>query len=243
MTYQTPHRPGFWQRLTLRQRVGLIAAALALPCLGGVAAVGVVASGGNSSSDSPETDRLAADVQPVETATTATATAPPGPTAEQTAAATVTDPAATGTDPAAAPATTAAGTTKKTMTVDTKIPFPTRKVSDDSLAEGKTRVRTKGVPGVRTVTWQITYTNGEPSKRRMVKSVVKRRPVAQVIAVGVKAESECDPNYSGCVPIASDVDCAGGSGNGPAYVKGPVDVIGDDIYDLDRDGDGVACDS
>ncbi|MCX8559679.1 hypothetical protein OS122_02040 [Mycolicibacterium mucogenicum] len=54
----------------------------------------------------------------------------------------------------------------------------------------------------------------------------------------------CDPNYSGaCVPIASDVDCQGGSGNGPAYVAGPLKVIGNDIYELDRDGDGVACDS
>jgi hypothetical protein len=54
--------------------------------------------------------------------------------------------------------------------------------------------------------------------------------------------NNCDPNYSGaCVPIASDVDCAGGSGNGPAYVAGPVHVIGTDIYGLDRDGDGVAC--
>jgi hypothetical protein len=51
----------------------------------------------------------------------------------------------------------------------------------------------------------------------------------------------CDPNYSGCVPIASDVDCAGGGGNGPAYVKGPVRVIGKDIYGLDRDGDGIGC--
>jgi len=52
----------------------------------------------------------------------------------------------------------------------------------------------------------------------------------------------CDPNYAGaCVPIASDVDCAGGSGNGPAYVQGPVRVIGTDIYDLDRDGDGIGC--
>lgn len=51
----------------------------------------------------------------------------------------------------------------------------------------------------------------------------------------------CDPNYSGCVPIASDVDCAGGTGNGPAYVRGPVSVIGNDIYDLDRDGNGIAC--
>ena len=55
-------------------------------------------------------------------------------------------------------------------------------------------------------------------------------------------QSNCDPNYSGaCVPIASDVDCAGGSGNGPAYVQGPVKVIGSDIYDLDRDSDGWGC--
>jgi hypothetical protein len=51
----------------------------------------------------------------------------------------------------------------------------------------------------------------------------------------------CDPNYSGCVPIDSDVDCAGGSGNGPSYTSGPVRVIGSDIYGLDRDGDGIAC--
>jgi hypothetical protein len=51
----------------------------------------------------------------------------------------------------------------------------------------------------------------------------------------------CDPNYSGCVPIASDVDCAGGSGNGPAYVSGPVQVIGRDIYGLDADHDGIGC--
>ena len=51
----------------------------------------------------------------------------------------------------------------------------------------------------------------------------------------------CDPNYSGCVPIASDVDCAGGGGNGPEYVKGPIRVVGRDIYHLDGDGDGIAC--
>ena len=54
-------------------------------------------------------------------------------------------------------------------------------------------------------------------------------------------ESQCDPNYSGCVPIASDVDCAGGNGNGPAYVEGPVEVIGRDIYKLDGDGNGIGC--
>ena len=52
----------------------------------------------------------------------------------------------------------------------------------------------------------------------------------------------CDSNYEGaCVPIARDVDCAGGSGNGPAYVSGPVRVVGQDIYKLDADKNGVGC--
>ncbi len=55
------------------------------------------------------------------------------------------------------------------------------------------------------------------------------------------AGPECDPNYDPCVPVASDVDCAGGKGNGPEYVDGPVTVIGDDIYGLDRDHDGIGC--
>jgi hypothetical protein len=80
------------------------------------------------------------------------------------------------------------------------------------------------------------------------------QPVNEVIAIGSRqaapppppapANNGCDPNYAGaCVPIASDVDCAGGSGDGPGYVDGPVQIIGGDPYDLDRDGDGIACDT
>ncbi|HEV7252134.1 MAG TPA: hypothetical protein VGN97_03415 [Mesorhizobium sp.] len=76
---------------------------------------------------------------------------------------------------------------------------------------------------------------------------VRRLMAALCLAAFGAAEAvaqECDPNYesSPCVPVASDVDCAGGRGNGPEYVRGPVIVIGDDVYDLDRDGDGVGCD-
>nr|WP_286404308.1 hypothetical protein [Pseudarthrobacter defluvii] len=66
-------------------------------------------------------------------------------------------------------------------------------------------------------------------------------PPARVAPAVPGTNPGCDPNYSGCVPIASDVDCAGGSGNGPAYVRGPVQVIGRDIYGLDADHDGVGC--
>jgi len=62
------------------------------------------------------------------------------------------------------------------------------------------------------------------------------------IFVTTASAEECHPSYEGaCVPIASDVDCAGGSGNGPAYVVGPVYVVGPDVYGLDRDKDGVGC--
>jgi len=50
----------------------------------------------------------------------------------------------------------------------------------------------------------------------------------------------CHPSYTPCLPITSDVDCVGGSGNGPVYT-GRVSVIGPDEYDLDRDGNGIGC--
>jgi hypothetical protein len=55
-------------------------------------------------------------------------------------------------------------------------------------------------------------------------------------------QGSCDPNYSGeCLdPHAVDYDCAAGSGNGPEYA-GRVEVVGDDPYGLDADGDGSGC--
>ena len=50
----------------------------------------------------------------------------------------------------------------------------------------------------------------------------------------------CHPSYSPCVPVVEDVDCAGGSKDGPVYA-GEVEVVGDDVDELDTDGDGVGC--
>ncbi|MBA4855304.1 hypothetical protein [Nocardia farcinica] len=53
---------------------------------------------------------------------------------------------------------------------------------------------------------------------------------------------DCHPSYDPCLPRVIDVDCAGGSGDGPVYT-GRVRVIGPDDYDLDRDGNGIGCES
>lgn len=53
--------------------------------------------------------------------------------------------------------------------------------------------------------------------------------------------NDCEPGYEPCIPPGADVDCAGGTGNGPRYVSGPVYVSGSDPYGLDTDDDGIAC--
>ncbi|HYN97581.1 MAG TPA: G5 domain-containing protein, partial [Pilimelia sp.] len=164
-------------------------------------------------------------------------TAPPAPSPSPSAGP---EPAPTATAGAAAPRPVVR---KRMVTERRGIAYARRTVKDPSLAEGVRKIRTRGVTGVRTLTYEVTYTDGAQTGRRLVRSAVARAPVTQVTAVGTKSTRRCDPNYAGaCVPVSSDVDCAGGSGNGPAYVAGPVRVVGGDIYDLDRDGDGVGCD-
>lgn len=60
-----------------------------------------------------------------------------------------------------------------------------------------------------------------------------------------KPASNCHPSYRGACLIGGigDYDCAAGSGNGPNYVAGPIDVVGYDEFGLDRDGDGVGCEN
>ena len=56
---------------------------------------------------------------------------------------------------------------------------------------------------------------------------------------------DCDPSYPGvCLdPSAVDYDCAGGSGDGPRYVEGPLRVRPPDPFDLYREGDGWGCEA
>jgi hypothetical protein len=57
---------------------------------------------------------------------------------------------------------------------------------------------------------------------------------------GGSGGNDCQ-GYDPCITPGADVDCAGGSGNGPRYVDGPVYVNGSDPYGLDSNYDGVGC--
>ncbi len=68
-------------------------------------------------------------------------------------------------------------------------------------------------------------------------------PVEAPAAIPVLPVEECHPSYIPCLRIdASDYDCEGGTGNGP-YYTGKVQVIGPDVFGLDKNGDGWGCEA
>lgn len=160
--------------------------------------------------------------------------------------------------PSSTPTPTPIPTTFETVTEEVPVPFEATTVDDPQRDQGTTALVTAGANGVKVITYRVTLVDGVEVSREAIGEAISVAPVAEVTAIGSKAPAPvapaapvplvqqgggCDPNYAGaCVPIDSDVDCAGGSGNGPSYVQGPVQVVGNDIYDLDRDGDGIACD-
>ncbi|HEX2296251.1 MAG TPA: hypothetical protein VHN37_13210 [Actinomycetota bacterium] len=77
--------------------------------------------------------------------------------------------------------------------------------------------------------------------RRERRAEQRRERQAALAAPAPEPES-CTEGYDPCLAPASDYDCEGGSGDGPAYT-GYVTVTGYDPYDLDADGDGVGCES
>lgn len=115
--------------------------------------------------------------------------------------------------------------------------------SADDAAAAYTPVAPAYTPPVEVPTPEVVDT---PAPKPVVKKATTTRTTSTTTTkkkASSSSTSSCDPNYKGaCLkPNVSDYDCAGGSGNGPYYIDGPFQSVGSDPYDLDRDGDGIAC--
>lgn len=149
--------------------------------------------------------------------------------------------------------------TYSTATETVAVPFTRRSQDDPARDAGTVTIVIPGADGTLTRTYRIKLSDGVEISRELSSEVVTLPPVEEVTALGtyvappppapvVAAPAPqgggCDGNYAdGCVPVDSDVDCAGGSGDGPSYFSGTARVVGSDVYDLDRDGNGIACQS
>ena len=90
----------------------------------------------------------------------------------------------------------------KTGTEQQEIPFATERQEDAALPAGTRKVTQSGVPGVKEVTVEDTWTNGALTNRVVLGETVLRQPVAAITRVGTKARP------------AGAVSGAGGSAGG-----------------------------
>lgn len=145
--------------------------------------------------------------------------------------------------PLAPPPATEPKVEVKTDVVTESIPFEKTTVQDNSLEKGKTVLRTVGVNGTKTLTYEITFTDGVQTDKKLVKEETTTPPVTEVTALGTKVaavapppRNNCDPNYTPCVPnVTYDLDCPD--------IGFMVRVIGTDRHRFDRDNDGYGCES
>lgn len=77
---------------------------------------------------------------------------------------------------------------QQTVTVDSEIAFSSREVSDSTLEKGKTRIKVKGVKGLKRTTYSVTTENGIEVNREVISETTVKNPVEQVVAVGTKAK-------------------------------------------------------
>jgi hypothetical protein len=129
-----------------------------------------------------------------------------------------------------APETTVNATVDDPILPTTSLAAPTTEPAVAGITT-TAAVRPSGPTGAATTTTKAPASQRSSSRTAAAPPSTRRSSTAPAQASA--STGGCDPNYSGCVPIASDVNCP--------EVDGPVRVVGSDIYRLDRDKDGVAC--
>ena len=100
------------------------------------------------------------------------------------------------------------------------IPFDTRVIRDPSLPRGTRRIEADGAPGVQTLRYLVTLTDGRQTARRLLGSAVTKAPEDRVVALGSRRRSALDPACEQalhiCLPLGRAAVCpAGGPGGHP----------------------------
>ncbi len=97
---------------------------------------------------------------------------------------------------------------------------------------------TSAAPTIATTRPKTTVAAPTTRPRTVAPTTPRRIPTTTAAPV-----RNCDPAYPDvCLHDGiGDYDCAGGSGDGPNYVDGPIRVLPADPFGLDRDGDGIGC--
>ena len=175
-----------------------------------------------SGADTP-TSTLATQFVEVESARSVRASSTEAPPTTITVTTTI---APSSAPPTTAPQTTAAPTTVPPTTATPATASPaTNSVPPTTAAAGSSPATT--------VASTPSPTTAAPTTAAAVATPLEDVPVTGSLA--------CHSSYDPCIPdLGTDVDCRNSGEDGPRFT-GPVTVSGADDYQLDPDGDGIAC--
>jgi hypothetical protein len=96
----------------------------------------------------------------------------------------------------------------KNITETETVPYQTINKNDLSLDQGKTKVVTQGVNGVKAVTYNVTYVDSKETTRQKIKEEIMTQPVDQVTKVGIRIFSDSQ-DHTG--PAGATALCTDGS--------------------------------
>lgn len=114
----------------------------------------------------------------------------------------------------------------KPLSTTESIPYTSSTVDDSSLDQGTTQVRIKGLNGVLTHTYQVTYTDGIETSKSAPVDTVTTPAVNEVMVTGTKAPTPtcdngtyvnsagntvCSPYSAPSTPAGATAQCSDGS--------------------------------
>ena len=115
----------------------------------------------------------------------------------------------------------------KTVTETDPIPYSKKTVNDPTLDSGRTSAST-GVNGEKTITYEVTYTDGKETSRTKVAEQTTKQPVDEVTKIGTKTaptalscpngtyinsagNTVCSPYVSNSAPAGATAKCGDGT--------------------------------
>ncbi|MDB5169162.1 MAG: type 3 domain protein [Candidatus Saccharibacteria bacterium] len=118
--------------------------------------------------------------------------------------------------------------TTKTVTEAQPIVFESTTVEDAATAKGTTKITTAGVNGVKTLTYELTLTDGKQTNKVLKSEAITQPPVTQVTTVGTyvapaqpscpngtyvnsAGNTVCSPYESSSAPAGATARCVDGT--------------------------------
>jgi hypothetical protein len=118
--------------------------------------------------------------------------------------------------------------TTKNITDTQSVPFTSSTVNDPVMLSGQTKVTTAGVNGSETLAYQVTYTDGQQTDKKLINTTVDVQPINQVTSLGTyvappapscpngtyvnsAGNTVCSPYSSPSAPPGATAQCVDGT--------------------------------